>query len=101
MFPPSLSIGPELLLCRFADVPGAEAIRVATELRAGGLRVELFADTPSLGKQIAYATTIGAPFVGILGGDELAQRVLAVKRLKDGEQKKLPLAEVASFVRGA
>jgi histidyl-tRNA synthetase len=99
MFPPTLSIGPELLLCRFPDVPAAEAIRIATELRARGLRVEFFADTPALGKQIAYATTIGAPFVGIVGSEELARGVLAVKRLKDGEQKKLPLAQVASFVR--
>jgi histidyl-tRNA synthetase len=95
---PALGITPHLLVCRFADVPPSAAIRVATALRATGLRVELFADTPSLGKQIQYANTIGAPFVGILGGDELAQGTLAVKRLATGEQKSLPLADVAAHV---
>jgi histidyl-tRNA synthetase len=98
---PALGITPHLLVCRFADVPPSAAIRVATTLRAAGLRVELFADTPSLGKQIQYANTIGAPFVGILGGDELAQGTLAVKRLATGEQKSLPLTEVAAHVLSA
>jgi histidyl-tRNA synthetase len=95
-----LAIGPQLLLCRFADVPAAAAIEVATQLRAAGLRVELFADAPALGKQLQYANTIGAAFAGILGGDELAQRKLTVKNLKTGEQKTLPVAEVAALVRG-
>jgi histidyl-tRNA synthetase len=109
MFPP-LGVGPQLLLCRFADVPASAAVAVATRLRArrkladgrdvDGLRVELFAETPSLGKQIGYANTIGAPFVGILGGNELAQGTLTLKKLATGEQKTLPLDDVASFVRG-
>jgi len=109
MFPPRC-VGPELLLCRFPDVPAAEAIRIATQLRAEraladgtrapGLRVELFADTPAVGKQIAYAVGIGAPFVGLVGGDELASGRLTVKKLATGEQKALPVAEVPAFVRG-
>jgi histidyl-tRNA synthetase len=99
MFPP-LGVGPQLLLCRFADVPPSAAVKVATELRAAGIRVELFADTPSLGKQIQYANAIGAPFVAILGGDELAKGTLTVKKLATGAQQSLPLADVATFVCG-
>ena len=91
---------PQLLLCRFADVPAAAAIEVATKLRAAGLRVELFADTPALGKQLQYANTIGAKCVGILGGNELAQGTLTVKTLATGEQKSVAIAEVAALVRG-
>jgi len=98
---PALGVAPQLLICRFADVPASAAIRVATALRAAGLRVEVFADTPSLGKQIQYANTIGAPFVGILGGDELAKGTLAVKQLATGEQKSLPLADVAAHLESA
>jgi histidyl-tRNA synthetase len=98
---PALGVAPQLLICRFADVPASAAIRVATALRAAGVRVEVFADTPSLGKQIQYANTIGAPFVGILGGDELAKGTLAVKQLATGEQKSLPLADVAAHVASA
>lgn len=98
MFPP-LATGPELLLCRFPDVPAATAVRIATQLRAAGLRVELFADTPALGKQLQYADTIKAPFAAILGSNEVAAATLTVKKLATGEQQTLPLDQVAAFVR--
>ena len=97
MFPP-LGIGPQLLLCRFADVPAAAAVKIASDLRAQGLRVEVFADTPALGKQIGYADTIGAKFGGILGSAELAQGTLALKKLATGEQQTLALGDVARTV---
>jgi histidyl-tRNA synthetase len=109
MFPP-LATGPELLLCRFPDVSAAAAIRVASLLRAErsrpdgtrvpGLRVELFADSPGIGKQLQYANAIGVPFAGILGSDEIAAESLSLKKLATGEQKTLPWSDVASFVRG-
>ena len=98
MFPP-LAAGPQLLLCRFPDIAPAAAVAVATQLRAAGLRVELYADTPSLGKQLQYANTLGAPFAAILGGNELAQQSLTLKRLATGEQKTLPIVDVAAFVK--
>lgn len=100
MFPP-LAAGPQLLLCRFPEIAATDAVRVATQLRAAGLRVELFADTPGLGKQLQYANTIGAPFAAILGSNELAAQppALTLKKLATGEQKTLPIADVAEFVR--
>jgi histidyl-tRNA synthetase len=98
MFPP-LGLGPQLLLCRFPDVAASKAVEVATRLRADGLRVELFADTPALGKQLQYAATLGVPFAAILGSNELEQQSLTLKKLATGEQKTLPLADVAAFVK--
>lgn len=97
MFPP-LGIGPQVLLCRMADVPAAAAIRVASQLRAQGLRVELFADDKAMGKQLGYADTIGAPFAAILGSSELAAGTVALKDLKAGTQVAVPVADVGMHV---
>jgi histidyl-tRNA synthetase len=94
----ALGIGPQVLLCRFADVPPAAAIATATQLRAQGLRVEVFADTPALGKQLGYASTIGAPFAAILGTNELAAGTVGLKNLVSGEQVTIPVGEVAARV---
>ena len=66
MFPP-LGIGPQVLLCRMSDVPADAAIRVASQMRSQGLRVEIYADSANMGKMLTYANTIGAPFAAILG----------------------------------
>lgn len=99
MFGP-LGIGPQVLLCRFPDVPAAAAIGVATLLRAQGLRVEVFADTPALGKQLGYASTIGAPFAAILGQNELQSGSVALKNLASGEQATVPVAAVGARIVG-
>lgn len=96
---PQLALGPELLLCRLGDAPASAALRCANELRAAGLRVEVHPETSALGKQLGYASSIGAAFAGILGADEIARGELALKRLATGEQRSLPWAEVARAVR--
>lgn len=95
---PDLGTAPEVLLCRFADVAPAQAVRAATALRAGGRRVEVFPDTPALGKQLQYATTIGARFAGILGQSEIELGSLTLKHLGSGEQRTVPLDEAAATI---
>jgi histidyl-tRNA synthetase len=97
MFPP-LGVGPQLLLCRMNDVPAADAVRVATALRAQGLRVEVFADEKPIGKQLAYADKIGAPFAAVLGSAEVAAGTVGLKHLPSGEQVTVPIADVAVHV---
>lgn len=99
MFPP-LGIGPQVLLCRM-DVGAADLLRVATTLRAQGLRVEVFADEQKLGNQLKYASAIGAPFAAILGGAELAAGTVALKNLTSGEQVTVPTAAVGERIRSA
>ena len=97
MFPP-LAIGPQVLLCRMGDVQPATAIGVATALRAQGLRVEVHADAPQLGKQLQYANAIGAPFAAILGANEVAAGTVSMKDLTSGVQAAVPIGEVATWL---
>lgn len=92
---PTQQFGPDLMLC-WLGVPAAAAVRVATQLRAAGLAVEVFPDQAKLGKQLQYADADGvkARFAGILGDRELAAGELTIKHLASGRQQKLPLAEL-------
>ena len=97
LFPP-LGVGPQVLLCRMADVSAAAAVKVATALRAQGLRVEVFADTPPMGKQLTYANTLGAPFAAILGAVEMAAATVTLKDLAKGEQAAVAIADAAAWI---
>ncbi len=82
---------------------GAEAYpaaaRLARGLRQQGLCVELPAEEPKLRKALSLAERLGARFAVIVGENEVREGAFAVKRLADGEQRKLPEGEVASFVK--
>lgn len=92
---PKLALGPDLLLCWFG-VPEPEVLRVAAQLRAQGVRVEVFADHAKLGKQLQYADAPGveARNAGILAEKELAAGTLAVKHLGSGRQDTVALDQV-------
>jgi len=92
---PRLSIGPELLLCRMAEVPAAKAVAVASELRSSGLRVEVYADPAPMKKQLSYANAIGVSHVGILGPQEVADGAVSLKALDTGAQQVCAVADVA------
>jgi histidyl-tRNA synthetase len=94
MYPP-LHLGPDLLLC-WLDIPLPEVIRVATQLRQAGLKVEVFPEAAKLGKQLQYADAEGvkAAYAGIIGSKELEAGVVTVKHLASGAQETIPLAEL-------
>ena len=92
---PALDHGPDLMLC-WLGVPPVELVRVATQLRARGLAVELFPEPAKLGKQLAYADADGvkARFAAIIGTKELDAGVITVKHLSSGAQETIALAEL-------
>lgn len=95
----SLPVGPQLMLCHFDDIDDAVVIAAARAFRAQGIKVEIFPDTPKLGKQIAYAEQAGATWVGILGAGEAAAMKISIKHLASGEQMVQTWDEAAATVK--
>jgi len=100
MYPAELACGPQLLLC-WHKVSDTAALATAQKLRAQGIRVELFPEPAKLAKQIQYATHPGvaAPWVGILGEEELAAEQITLKHLESGDQSTVALTEASTHVR--
>ncbi len=77
-----------------------ESMRLATELRAAGVRTEAYLQPKrSIGKQIQYADRKGAAVVAFLGSEEIKAGVVSFKRLHDGHEVQAPRAEAAQAVR--
>ncbi len=87
MFPASLAMTPaDVMIATFDAAAAPAAMRVAATLRRQGLRVLVYPDADKIGKQIKYADGQGIPFVGLLGGDEIAAGTITVKDLKGQSQ---------------
>lgn len=76
---------------------GAEARRLAfqlaQQLRSRGVAAACPYGDRSLKAQLRVASSQGAPYVAILGEDEIARGQLALKDMATGEQRDVPLAE--------
>jgi histidyl-tRNA synthetase len=100
MFPPSLTTTPaDVLMTIWSEETVGDSLQLAKEFRARGLRVCVYPEADKLSKQFKYASSREIPFVAILGEDELTSGTVALKDLRTTEQKNLPRAEAADFIR--
>ncbi len=94
------------LCCAPADaliIPMTEdmtpAIALATQLRDGGVRAQIYTEKKKFKAKLTYASKLGIPYAVLLGEDEIAAGVCAVKDLNAGVQTSVPMGEAAEFIR--
>ncbi len=81
--------------CYVIDTTGGEAAVVLTQsLRLAGVSTERAFDARSMKAQMKAAAKSGARFALIVGAEELADGVVSVRDLGEGEQSKVALADV-------
>jgi histidyl-tRNA synthetase len=92
MFPAKVSRGAvDVMVTFLSDDLRADALRLASELRAEKLRVEIFPESsPKLEKPLKYAAGRNVPVLAILGEDERARNVVAVRDLQTRQQEDAP-----------
>ena len=100
MFPASLAgAGADVMVTLWNAAGAAGALSLARDLRAAGLRVDVYPEADKLGRQFKYAASVGVPLVAVMGEDEAAAGTVTVKDLRTGEQVTLARAEVAGYAR--
>jgi histidyl-tRNA synthetase len=78
----------------------APASRLARELRARGLSVEIDYDPMKIKKAMGVASKLQARFAIIIGEGELASGKFQVKDMGSGEQTELEPGAIAEYVKG-
>ncbi len=97
MFPPELSnSAADVMVTVWSEESVGESMRLASELRAAGLRVLVYPEAEKLGKQFKYAGQIGVKHVCVLGESEVAEGVVAVKDMATGEQVSIARKDIAA-----
>jgi histidyl-tRNA synthetase len=99
MFPPAVErASADVLVTVFDSGSMAGALELAAELRASGMRVELYPEPDKLGKQMKYAASKQIPFAAILGSDEIARGDVTIRDLTTGTQQSIARASVAKEI---
>ena len=76
------------------------AMNSVSKLRDAGIVAVPYLDTDKKFKnQIEYADKVGAKFAAIIGDDEVAKNVIALKDMESGNQETLSLADVIKKVK--
>jgi len=102
MFSAKLASSPaDVMVTIWNEQSVSESVLLATELRAAGLRVDLYPEGDKLAKQFKYAASRGIPFVALLGEDERSRGDVSIKDMRSGEQRSVKREAVATTLRGS
>jgi histidyl-tRNA synthetase len=107
MFPPSLVASPaDVMVVQWFANRTDLCLALATELRAAGLRVELYPEAPAednqkgaLVKQFQYAQASGIPFAAVIGTPELEAGTVSIRTLATRQDEQRPRADVAACLK--
>lgn len=89
----------EALVTVFNAETQAAAAALASELRSGGVRTELYMQDRALGKQFEYANKKMIPLVAVQGPDEVHAGVVKLKRLSDGTEVTVSRESAAETIK--
>jgi histidyl-tRNA synthetase len=96
MFPPDLvTAAADVMVTLFEGEPEEDSLRLASELRSAGLRVDVYPEPDKLGKQFKYAAARNVKLVIVVGADERARGDVTVKNMMSGQQRTLSRDAVA------
>jgi len=85
-----------LFVAALGDAARPAALALLRELRQAGFEAHMDYEGRSIKSQMKRADRLGAALALILGDDELAAGVVAVKHMKTGDQVRVPRAEIVA-----
>ncbi len=88
----------EVLLVNFGNAELIYNFEIIDKLRQLDVRSELYPDAVKLKKQMSYADLKKIPYIIIAGEDEIKNNSLIVKIMASGEQQKINMKDIDSFV---
>jgi histidyl-tRNA synthetase len=101
LFPEGIDASLPLLFVAFDADSHHFAFRCLQEVRAAGIRADLYPEPLKLKKQMKYANERGTSYVALIGAEELASGQLSFKNMTTGEQEKLGLQQIIDRLREA
>jgi len=75
-------------------------LRIAATLRSAGISTEVYMQPRRLGDQLSYASSLGVPWVAIVGASEAEEESITLRNLGTGQQEAVPLDQLVPRVSG-
>ncbi len=90
---------PDAFIAYLGEEAKIEAMKIAVALRKAGIAVVMATGDKSLKGQMRQANSLGIGYALILGQQEVSQRSVLLRDMTTGEQKTVPVAEIATVLK--
>ena len=89
----------QVLFINFGEKETAYCLPVLSQVRAAGIRAEIYPDSTKMKKQMSYANAKQIPYVVLAGDNEIAAGKVTLKNMETGEQQLLTAEELINAIQ--
>ena len=100
LYPKEAVNGTQLLFVNFGEAEAAYVLPILSQVRAAGIRAEIYPDAAKMKKQMSYANAKMVPFVAIVGENEMKEGKVMLKNMTSGEQSLVTPEELVAAING-
>lgn len=97
LFPDTIEQSLDVLCVNFGEKEALAALRLTTQLRAAGVRADIYPADVKMQKQMKFANSRNVPYVILIGAQELKDKTFVVKNMANGEQNTYAIDQVKTF----
>ena len=98
LYPADATTGTQVMFTNFGPAEAAASMKMLKEMRAAGIRAEIYPDAAKMKKQMGRADALHIPFVAIVGESEVAENKLTLKNMATGNQRLLSVSEAIAEI---
>ncbi len=91
LFPDTIAKSIDVLFINFGDKEALFSLKAIKQLRAQGIRAELYPDAAKMKKQMTHANKRHIPYVVLVGEEEINTQTYTLKQMNTGTQEKVSL----------
>lgn len=100
LYPQDALLSTQILFVTFGETEQDFCLPIVAQLRKAGIRTEVYPEAGAkMKKQMSYANAKQIPYVAVIGGDEVANQVVALKNMITGEQKSVAPADLVAALQ--
>ena len=98
LFPANINTLTQVLFINFGDAERNYCMPVLNQLRAKGIRAEMYLEPVKIKKQMTYADSKQIAWVVLAGEEEMKQQRFVLKNMQTGEQQTLSAEELVNSI---
>ena len=99
LYPKDTISSTEVIFINFGEKETAYCLPLLKELRANGIRSEIYPEAAKMKKQMTYADNKKIPFVAIVGETEMNDNKVMLKNMDTGEQNLIEKEDLLKKVK--
>ena len=89
----------QVLVTLFSPETEKDSLQLVAQLRAAGIKTEVYFKQDKMKKQLSYASNKGVPLVAIIGPDEQKNKLVMLRNMQKGNQETVSQDNLISLIK--